>query len=268
MIKNENYVVIQGWMRNELQLKGNDLIVYAIIYNFSQDGESKFDGSLQYLADWCGATKQGIQKNLKKLLEAGLIKKETKKSSRGNLVSYYTTKFHTYTTKFHGGIQLSCPNNIQDNKEDNKKDISIINNTNNKKSLVKKSKKSLYEKMQDEIYLFTKNIKLQNALRQFLDLQLEIYREQGKTYYSNIFKSKLNKLKSDFDEEDWLKTVQYATEKGWQNFYPIKDYDKTSKRRTRKCDEGLSCEQYTDEEWEENKKWQKEQIAKGEQITF
>ena len=35
-IKNENYVVIQGWMVNELNLKGNDLMVYAIIYGFTQ----------------------------------------------------------------------------------------------------------------------------------------------------------------------------------------------------------------------------------------
>ena len=166
MIQNDNYVNIQGWMRNKLELKGNDLIVYAIIYSFSQDGESKFEGSLQYLADWCGATKQGIQKNLKNLLEAGLIKKETKKSSKGNLVSYYTTKFHTDETKFHGGIQLSCSNNIE---KDNKTDIQdnvFINK--NKKKLVKR--KSLYEKMQDEILLFTKNTEIQDALTAFLNL--------------------------------------------------------------------------------------------------
>ena len=57
------YINIQAWMRTELDLKGNDLLVYAIIYGFSQDGDSKFSGSLQYLADWCGCTKQGILKN-------------------------------------------------------------------------------------------------------------------------------------------------------------------------------------------------------------
>ena len=266
-MKDENYVVIQGWMRNKLQLKGNDLIVYAIIYSFSQDEESKFEGSLQYLADWCGATKQGIQKNLKNLLDAGLIKKESKKSSKGNLVSYYTTKFHTDETKFHGGIQLSCPNNKEtDNKTNKKKDISIINNTNKRAGLVKR--KSLYDKMLDEIYLFTKNAKLQNALEAFLKLQLEIYKEQGKTYYSNIFKSRLNKLRDEFDEEDWLKVVKYATEKGWQNFYPIKDYDSKPSRKKRACDEGVTNDKYTEEELKEIRKWQQEQIAKGEQMVF
>ena len=35
-IKNENYVLIQGWMINELKLKGNELLIYALIYGFSQ----------------------------------------------------------------------------------------------------------------------------------------------------------------------------------------------------------------------------------------
>lgn len=33
-IKNENFILIQGWMINNLKLAGNDLLVYAIIYFF------------------------------------------------------------------------------------------------------------------------------------------------------------------------------------------------------------------------------------------
>ena len=36
MIQNEKYITIQGWMVNELNLKGNSLIIYSIIYGFSQ----------------------------------------------------------------------------------------------------------------------------------------------------------------------------------------------------------------------------------------
>ena len=68
IVQENTYLVIQSWMVTDLQLSGNDLMVYAIIYGFSQDGESRFTGSLQYLADWCNATKAGIQKNLKNLV--------------------------------------------------------------------------------------------------------------------------------------------------------------------------------------------------------
>lgn len=110
-IRSDNYINIQGFMRTELKLTGNDLLVYAIIYGFSQDGESRFTLSLQYLADWCGATKQGIQKNLKNLLERGLIVKDANIINGVKYVSYYTTQLHT--------IQLSCINNISNNHLDN-----------------------------------------------------------------------------------------------------------------------------------------------------
>lgn len=71
----ERYVVVLEFMRRDLQLKGNELLVYAIIYGFSQEREQGFDGSLRYLQDWTGATKQGVLKNLDSLIERKLIKK-------------------------------------------------------------------------------------------------------------------------------------------------------------------------------------------------
>lgn len=48
-IRDENFYTVLGWMLNVLELKGNELIVFAIIYSFSQDGESEFTGSLSYM---------------------------------------------------------------------------------------------------------------------------------------------------------------------------------------------------------------------------
>ena len=36
----DNYIVIQTFMIRELKLKGNELILYALIHGFSQDGTS------------------------------------------------------------------------------------------------------------------------------------------------------------------------------------------------------------------------------------
>ena len=76
-VKNDNFVVIRGFMVNELKLKGNDLLVYAIIYGVTQDGENWFEGSRQYLAQWCNSSVNGISKNLVTLVERGLIEKRT-----------------------------------------------------------------------------------------------------------------------------------------------------------------------------------------------
>lgn len=76
-IKRENCLNIQRWMVTDLKLKGNDLLIYALIYGFTQDGEQWFEGSRQYLADWCNSTKRGIAKNLHSLVGKGyLLKKD------------------------------------------------------------------------------------------------------------------------------------------------------------------------------------------------
>ena len=75
-IKNENYFQISGWMQNKLKLSGNQLIAYAIIYGFTQDGVSKFCGGLDYLASWMGVSKQSVIHNLNQLLDKNLIFKK------------------------------------------------------------------------------------------------------------------------------------------------------------------------------------------------
>ena len=42
MLPPDAFVTIQSFMRSELGLKGNELIAYALIYGFSQDGASEF----------------------------------------------------------------------------------------------------------------------------------------------------------------------------------------------------------------------------------
>lgn len=78
MVKPDNYILVYGWMVTELGLKGNELFLYAIIYGFSQDGETEFSGSLRYMQEWLGVnSKATVQNTLEKLMARGLIKKRT-----------------------------------------------------------------------------------------------------------------------------------------------------------------------------------------------
>jgi len=74
-MKNENFINIQGWMIKKLKLKGTRLLIYALIYGFSQDEKSRFKGSMQYMADWVGTTRQGVILALNKLLEKKYIRR-------------------------------------------------------------------------------------------------------------------------------------------------------------------------------------------------
>lgn len=75
MISDGTYITIQGWMRTDLNLSGNELIVYAIIYGFSQNKQGEFTGSAQYLADWVGCTKRTVTTILRKFVDEELVKK-------------------------------------------------------------------------------------------------------------------------------------------------------------------------------------------------
>lgn len=73
-IKRSNFVIIQGWMVTDLKLKGNQLMIFAAIYGFSQDGESEFTGSISYLREWLGgASKNTVTKALNELISQGFI---------------------------------------------------------------------------------------------------------------------------------------------------------------------------------------------------
>ena len=116
----KNYITIQGWMISDFGLKGNSLLIYAIIYGFSQAENCKFTGSLNYLATWTNSTKQGVIKSLKTLQEKGLINKEESFSNGVKNVKYYTTKFNGgIKQSLMGGIKQSLPNNIEYNNIDN-----------------------------------------------------------------------------------------------------------------------------------------------------
>lgn len=68
--------VVNDWMVRSLKLFGSELIIYAIIQSFSQDGKGKYYGSIQYLTFWTGLGKTSIIKKLKILIEKKLIVKK------------------------------------------------------------------------------------------------------------------------------------------------------------------------------------------------
>ena len=89
-MKDSNYITIQGWMMNRLNLKANDLMLFAIIYGFSQDGASEFSGSLKYIQDALNCTRMTAVNALKSLLEKGNSKSlKALMPLRTQVVSYH-----------------------------------------------------------------------------------------------------------------------------------------------------------------------------------
>lgn len=109
IIQDGSFINIQSFMVKDLHLKGNELMLYAIIWGFSQDGTSAFKGSLQYLMEWTNSTKQGVLKALKSLQDKGYIQKSDVNANGRRFCDYSVTKFNT------GKQSLSKVNSV-DNK--------------------------------------------------------------------------------------------------------------------------------------------------------
>lgn len=72
-----SYIVIESWMISDLGLSGNNLLVYALLYGFSRDGESSFFGSYGYIKRATGiSSSKTITNVLTYLIENKLILKD------------------------------------------------------------------------------------------------------------------------------------------------------------------------------------------------
>lgn len=205
-VQNENFVVIQGWMINDLKLKGNELIIYAIIHGFSQTEGQLFNGSLQYLAEWTNSTKQGVIKCLKSLVEKRYIEKNDKYINGVKFCEYYTTKFNRACNKVEQGMQQSLIPPIQQSLPNNININNIDNNINNNKVPYEEIK-NLYHEI---CVSYPKVIKLSDSRKKTIRIR---YLEYGcdikifKTLFTKAENS--NFLKGNNDNKwsasfDWL----------------------------------------------------------------
>ena len=76
-MENKGYYTIQQWML-ELPFTLVETAIYAVIYGFSQDGNTKFQGSLAYLARMAKVSKDTARRALSKMVEGGFIVKTEK----------------------------------------------------------------------------------------------------------------------------------------------------------------------------------------------
>lgn len=207
-VKDGNYYVVQSFMIKELKLKGLEKEVYAIIYGFSQ-AEQKFDGSLQYLADWTSSTKQGVMKTLKSLQEKGLINKEEEYKNSVKFVKYYATEFN-------GGMQLSLMGGIKQSLPNNINIDNIIDNN------IKKKKETELDTILNQI----ENEKLKETLIEFVKMRKSIKKPMT-THALELLIKKLNRTTTDIGVQ--IQMLEQSILNGWQDVYELKQEVKQNK---------------------------------------
>ena len=77
LFKDEYYFSIFGWMSNPdgMNLNGNELNIYAVIFGLSQGDDQYFTGSIKYLSDCLNISERSIKSCLKSLVQKGCLQK-------------------------------------------------------------------------------------------------------------------------------------------------------------------------------------------------
>lgn len=89
-MKKFDYIVIQAPMISELGLKGNSLLLFAMIHGFSKDGKNRFRASLEDMSEWLVTSKGAVSSTLKALEKSGYITKHDVKDGNIDKPEYST----------------------------------------------------------------------------------------------------------------------------------------------------------------------------------
>lgn len=89
-MKDTNYVTMMGYMRTKYNLKGAELITFALIHGYTQNGEDWFTGSISEIQEWTGTSKRNVISILQSLVAKGLLIKSYRETEKGMLPMYRT----------------------------------------------------------------------------------------------------------------------------------------------------------------------------------
>ena len=226
-MENTDFLNIQGWMINELNLKGNELIIYALIYGFTKDGVSEFRGSRQYMAEWTNSSVRSVQNVVNSLVNKGMIEKNNHINKYGSLETsgYKAINVPELSSeksssplekKVHEGSEKSSHNNIDNNISNNIVDI--------------KEKNSKKETVNSVISSYTESKDLQDALHGFVEMR----NKARKPLTARAIKLSLNKLTElALDDVTKIAIVNQSIMHNWLTFYKLQN-NNGPKQLTRK----------------------------------
>lgn len=216
-VNRDNYIALQGWMLTDLGLKGNELIIYACIYGFSQAEDQVFSGSLQYLADWTNSTKQSVTKCLKSLVEKGYLIKTDKVINGVKFCEYHATKFNGVYNKVVQGMQQSLIGGMQQSLTNNL-DIDTLDNTLEDKD--RKKSKDSSESFDSIIDGYTDDLNLRGALIEFIKMRKRL-RKPLTAYALKLLTKKLDRMAGSADVK--IDILNQSIVNGWQDVYELKN---------------------------------------------
>ena len=236
-MQSNNYIVIQGWMCNELELKGNELLIFALIHGFSQDGVSKFHGGRKYIADTFNITLPTVDKALKGLVDKGYLNKEEFDDFVNPNV--YWVNFEVVKKLYEGSKEtllggsketlLNTDSKQTDSKKQKNNSKELLQNSDFQfgKAKSKPKKDNLFTKCVNLIDSFDFVDDIRKLLIEYLNYRISV---KNRPLYTNMWKGMLNNLVEMCGDDATMckQIIKQSIERGYLSFYPVNNYSKSS----------------------------------------
>lgn len=231
-MSDDNFCVIFGWMCNGLNLSGNELLIYAVIYGFSQDGESRFYGGRGFLSRTLNISKPTVDKALKALVDKGFIHRvETERN--GVVFHEYSADLQVVKNLYHPPIVNTSKESLPSSKETlpsskntlpsskeslpNNKDITNPKETNTKVN----NKHTSLESILDEVPVISNTPTLRDTFLDFIEMRKAIKHPMTE----KALKLAINRTYeiAGGDPVMMQAVLDQSIMHSWQGVFPLKD---------------------------------------------
>src|SRR5574343_2902 len=246
-IKNTNFLVIHGWMINELGLDSmNKIAIYAVIYGFSQDGVNLFTGTQSYIADLIKNSTKTVSRILSELCERQLIIK-TEITINNVLFYHYSVNHDVLSTlqtnclggvdKLSRGVQTNCLGGVDKLSDNNNKIKNINKKENIKNTEVVAPKKKNHAIDFEDTDLKDRLAKLPDLIRfllleWWLPYKLQKHEQLGGKHMRNLYVHKgfaalVSEIINDINKgKNPAIAIVHSMGKSWEGiYYPTNSQD-------------------------------------------
>ena len=199
-MKEGDYINILAPMRSTLKLKGNALLLFALIHGYSKDQVGRCRASLSYMAEWLDTDKAAVSKLINKLSKAGYINK-LEYYSGGVKCFEYTANYEAMLVKAMRGepMGLESPSVKGSCQNDNG---------------CQNDKKGLSKRQKTVVKMTTKNNNI-IIYNNFFSAEPAQQEEEKKNFYKLFFWKNAADPSAEVEKFiDYNNTLQWRNEKG------------------------------------------------------
>lgn len=227
-MKKNDYILIQAQMISDLHLKGNELLVFALIHGYTKGGSNTCRASLNYIANWIQTGKSAVIKAINNLEEAGYVNRHEYLEGRVKCVEY-TTNYESLLLRSAQGEYIS---------------LETVKNASKKQRGVKMTpeQSAVYEGCQNDIGVKMTTKGCQNDNGKGVKIAPNNIIDNIRYYFSSRTREEQEEEKKEFFKIFFFRNaadpaaeverfVAYNETRGWKTTQGV-EYDTPEKRRS------------------------------------